>query len=272
MDRKPPLRRALTALVLAALLALGGCGEAAAPAAGGRDRARTVRAVPAQAAPAPVPILMYHDIGDPPPRARLPSLWVTPAQFAAQVRALRRAGYRGVTLRQVWDAWHGGTALPRKPVVVSFDDGYAAQVRAALPVLRGARWRGVLNLSFSHLPRLGGTHAVHRLVRAGWEIDSHSLTHRDLTRLPAAQLRRELVESRARIARLFGQPASFFCYPSGRYDPRVVAAVRDAGYLAATTVRPGLATLADDPYALPRVPVLRGMTASRLLRRLRALR
>ena len=219
----------------------------------------------------PVPILMYHHIAPAGPSARLPALWVRPAAFAAQLRALRRAGYRAVTLGRVWAAWNGGPPLPRRPVVVSFDDGYGDQVRHALPALRRARWPGVLNLALDFLPAMGGPAAVRRLLAAGWEIDSHSITHPDLTTLPATRLRAELAGSRARIRELFGVPANFFAYPSGRLNARVVAAVRSSGYLAATTTRSGYAT-PRDRFRLARVQVSRGLTAADLLRRLRALR
>jgi peptidoglycan/xylan/chitin deacetylase (PgdA/CDA1 family) len=219
-----------------------------------------------------VPILMYHVIGYAPPGTRLPSLWVTPPEFRAEVRALRDAGFHGVTLREVWNAWHHAAKLPHKPVVFSFDDGYEGQVRDALPALRRVGWPGVLNLVLKNLPDIGGTPGARRLVAAGWEIDSHTLTHPDLTTLPDADLRHELRQSRARITRLLGQPASFFCYPSGRYDARVVNAVRDAGYLAATTVALGYARPTADPFALPRVRVDGGMGAAQLRQRLRQLR
>jgi peptidoglycan/xylan/chitin deacetylase (PgdA/CDA1 family) len=219
----------------------------------------------------PVPILMYHHVTPAAPPARLPALWVLPAAFAAQVRALRRAGYRAVTLGRAWDAWTGGPPLPPLPVVLSFDDGYADQVSDALPVLRRVRWPGVLNLALDFLPGMGGTAAVRRLLAAGWEIDSHSITHADLTTLAPGRLRTELAGSRARIRSLFGVPASFFAYPSGRVDAAVVAAVRRAGYLAATTTRMGYAT-PRDRFRLARVQVSRGLSATDLLRRLRALR
>ncbi len=216
---------------------------------------------------------MYHVIGATPADARLPALFVSPSDFIAHVRAMKRAGYHGVTLQQVWEAWHGGRRLPRRPVVLSFDDGTAGQVRHALPALRSAGWPGVLNLAWSFLPEVGGVSAVRRLVRAGWEIDSHSLSHPDLTQLPAAELRHELVGSRARIRRAFGaRAANFFAYPSGRHDTRVRRAVRAAGYLAATTVKRGFAKPTADPYALARIQVSGGMSATALLRRLRDLR
>jgi peptidoglycan/xylan/chitin deacetylase (PgdA/CDA1 family) len=262
MKRCSEPRPAAAAVVCALLLATAGCaGSAQAPAA---------QQPPSRAA---VPILMYHVIGPVPAGARLPALFVAPRRFAAHVRALRSAGYRAVTLQRVWDAWHGRATLPRRPVVVSFDDGTEGQVRHALPTLRRARWPGVLNLAWSFLPDIGGTDAVRRLARAGWEIDSHSLTHPDLTQLSHADLRRELTGSRARISRAFGaRAANFFAYPSGRYDARVAQAVRDAGYLAATTVQRVFATPTADPYALPRIQVSRGMSGAQLLRRLRELR
>jgi peptidoglycan/xylan/chitin deacetylase (PgdA/CDA1 family) len=229
--------------------------------AGGAESARA-------ASGAPVPILMYHHISPPPAGARLPALWVQPRAFAAQVRALRRAGYRAVTLGRVWDAWNGGRPLPRRPVVLSFDDGYADQVRHALPALRSQRWPGVLNLALDFLPRMGGAPAVRRLLGAGWEIGSHSVTHPDLTVLAPDRLREELVGSRARIRALFGVTARFFCYPFGRLNAAVVAAVRDAGYTAATTTRAGLAS-PRDPFRLARLQVSREMSARALLRRLR---
>jgi len=60
--------------------------------------------------------------------------------------------------------------LPRRPIVLSFDDGYAGQVAYALPALKRLRWSGVLKLKLDNLARMGGTAAVRRLLRAGWEV------------------------------------------------------------------------------------------------------
>lgn len=230
-----------------------------APASGGSSAGRAV------------PILTYHVIGTSNVRVRFAALRVSRRAFASHVVALQRAGYQAVTLQQVWNAWHQGGALPRRPVVFSFDDGYVGQPRDALPILRAAGWPGVLNLDLSSLASMGGSAAVRRLVRAGWEIDSHTLTHPELTRLPPAQLRRELVDSRARIQRLFGVPANFLCYPRGRFDASVKAAARDAGYLAATTIKTGYAQPDGDPFELPRIQVTGGKSAAWLLARLRSL-
>ena len=206
----------------------------------------------------PVPILMYHVVARPRPAAPFPSLYVTPALFRAQVRNLARLGYRAVTLQAVYDAWHGLGVLPRTPVVLSFDDGYRSQFTVAAAALRRLHWPGVLNLVVAHLRRgASGLSAamVRRMIGWGWEIDSHTLTHPDLTTLGPAALRREVAGSRAALRRRFHVAAAFFCYPSGRFDDAVLAAVRHAGYLGATTTQPGLAGPRDGMFTLRRIRV-----------------
>jgi peptidoglycan/xylan/chitin deacetylase (PgdA/CDA1 family) len=203
----------------------------------------------------PVPILMYHVVSAPTPGAPYPELYTPQPVFAAQMHALAARGYHGVTLAQVYDYWTRGYALPSRPVVVSFDDGYLSDYTHARPVLSSLGWPGVLNLEVNNVrPGDLTAHQVSALIRAGWEVDSHTLTHPDLTTLPDTRLRDELVQSRAFIRRHFHVPVEFFCYPAGRFDARVVAAVKAAGYKAATTTQPGLATPAT-PFTLARLRV-----------------
>lgn len=129
--------------------------------------------------------LLYHVIGYVKPTTPNQELWVSPATFAAQIRALARAGYHGVTLQRVYDAWHRGAELPSKPIVISFDDGYYGQYRNARPTLERHVWPGVLNLKLNNLADMGGVANLKRMVRDGWEIDDHTITHpRPHRRLP----------------------------------------------------------------------------------------
>jgi peptidoglycan/xylan/chitin deacetylase (PgdA/CDA1 family) len=141
-------------------------------------------------------------------------------------------------------------------VVVTFDDGYRSVVSAALPVLAARSWPAVLNLTFKNVGLPGGLteRQVRRLLTAGWELAAHSLTHPDLTGLGRAALTREVAGSRSALRRTFGAPVDFFCYPAGRYDASVVAAVEDAGYLGATTTISGLAR-PDAMHELRRIRV-----------------
>jgi peptidoglycan/xylan/chitin deacetylase (PgdA/CDA1 family) len=215
----------------------------------------------------PVPVLMYHVIGTPPPAAPYPGLFVSRTLFAAQVSALARAGYHAVTLDRVWAAWHGRAPLPPRPIVLTFDDGYRGDYGAAMPILRRRGWPGDLNLLVANLHRHGWglkTWMVRRLIRNGWEVDSHTLTHPDLATLSAGQLWQEVHRSRVVLRRLFHVPVRFFCYPAGAFDSAVIAAVRRAGYAGATTEIPGLAR-PSQAFTLARVRVDGGEAPAQLL-------
>ena len=207
--------------------------------------------------PQPVPILVYHRVLD---KAKGPPLVVmSVARFRAQLAYLAAHGYQAVTLRRVYDAWTGEGILPPKPVVLTFDDGYADQVRKAAPILRKHDWPAELDLVSDALYLGANAPAtsltpdmVRGLLDDGWGLESHSVSHADLTRLHGAQLRRQLRESRHRLEELFDVPVDFFCYPGGIYTRRVKLAVRRAGYLAATGTRYGAAT-PRDLFSLPRI-------------------
>jgi peptidoglycan/xylan/chitin deacetylase (PgdA/CDA1 family) len=257
------MRRAV-AVAVGALLLAAGCARGA-----HETTSATTTATPAAAArPPAVAILLYHHLATPPKGDPHASLWVTPARFAQHMAALDRAGFRAVTLKAVWRAWHGGPALPARPVVISLDDGFANQDAVARPALARRGWPGVLNLQVNHLDRPGGLSraAVGRMVAAGWEVDDHSATHPDLTRVSAARLEAEVTGSRSALRRALGIDPMFFCYPYGRVDARVRRAVRAAGFAAATTIQPGRATARDDPLMLPRIVVRRTTSPAALVR------
>lgn len=227
---------------------------------------------PAQAAQprdVAVPVLMYHVLAEAPDDAAYPDLYVSPQEFRAQLAWLDRHDYEAVTLTDVWNAWHGRGRLPARPVVISIDDGFRNTHSVGLPALRAHGWPGVLNLALSHLgPSWGLSEGrVRGLLRAGWELGSHTLTHPDLTRLNDTQLRREVAGSKHALERRFGVPVSFFCYPAGRFDARVVAAVRRAGFRGATTTLDGYA-VREEAFALRRIRVSGGDGVSGLAEKL----
>ncbi len=216
----------------------------------------------------PVPILMYHAISPAPAGNPNPGLFVPQADFSAQMAWLADEGYHAVTLDEVFAAWDDGEEIARNPVVVSFDDGLRSQYVGARPALEKLGWPGVLNLKVEAVDQGELTEEmVDEMVQAGWEIDSHTFTHPDLPGLDAASLEREVADSREELQQRFGEPVDFFCYPAGSYDDAVIAAVREAGYLGATTTNPGLAE-PSEPYELKRIRVEPGDGAPELAAKL----
>jgi peptidoglycan/xylan/chitin deacetylase (PgdA/CDA1 family) len=201
----------------------------------------------------PVPILEYHVLGPAPAGVLYPELYVSRPDFHRQMDWLERNGYQAVTLDQVERAWYHGGTLPPKPVVISFDDGYRPQFTYALPELRKHGWAGVLNLKAEGSELYESN--VKAMIAAGWELAAHTIHHLDLTELDAAHLHEEVAGSRAILRREYGVPVDNFCYPSGRFDPTVIAAVEAAGYVGATTEIHGYADRAH-PYELARFEIL----------------
>jgi len=199
---------------------------------------------------------MYHVIADAPAGSAYPHLFVSPADFAAQMEWLATHGYHAVTLHRVYEHWLHGLPLPAQAVVVSFDDGTMGQQIYAAPVLRALHWPGVLNLKVNALssPLALPVWRVRKLLAAGWELDAHSLTHPDLTRLDDAEIWRQVYGSRVDLQQMFHVPVDFFCYPAGKYDARVVNAVELAGYVGATTTKYGLGRRRD-LYTLSRIRI-----------------
>ena len=204
----------------------------------------------------PVPILVYHELGAPPAGAPFPGLYVSDADFSAEMAWLHSNGYEAVTLDEVMKAWfHGGT-LPHKPIVITFDNGYLPQITEAPQVMSRYGWPGVLNeITEDHLH----PNQIRSILRVGWEVDSHSLTHPDLTTLDAAELQAQVAGSRTFLRRTFHIPANSFCYPSSRYNAATIAAVQAAGYTNATTENPGYAT-SSEAFTLPRFEIESGVS------------
>ncbi len=284
----------LVAVVVAVALASSGARPAQQAAAAGSAAARPASSPGASAAPsasghgaaaaagggsgaaARVPILMYHVIAPPPAGAPFPGLYVPAPEFTAQMEALRAAGWHAVTLDQLRAHWSRGVALgPGKPVVVTFDNGYRSQYVNALPALQRLGWVGVENIQLSGLPPSQGgltSAQVHGLIAAGWELDTQGISHADLIRLDASQLTYQVATARSLLRQRYGVPVNWFCYPSGHYDATVIAAVRAAGFVGSTTVVPGWASSAEDPYRLPRLRVLGGTSPQSLIAQIAAAR
>ena len=221
---------------------------------------------------ATAPILMYHVINPPPAGAPFPGLYVPASEFAAQMQALKAAGWHAVTMDQLEANWTRGVPLgPGKPIVITFDNGYSSQYTNALPVLQRLGWAGVENIQLSGLPPSQGglTDAqVRGLLSAGWELDTQGISHADLIKLDAAGLQYQIASARQTLRSRYGVPVHWFCYPSGHYDSTVIAAVRAAGYVGSTTVVPGWAGRTDDLYRLPRLRVLGGTSPAALLQQI----
>jgi peptidoglycan/xylan/chitin deacetylase (PgdA/CDA1 family) len=241
--------RRLRAVLLAAALAL-------APAPG--------RPLPAGAAPAAgagrwrVPVLMYHMVDTAVPSRDSITLHLTvlaPA-FEAQLKLLRGAGYRPLSLDDVWGGLNGRTP-PERGVVLTFDDGYEDNYTVAFPILKKYGWTGTFFVVTSSIGTRGHMTPAQlaEMSRTGMAIESHGQHHIDFSQLSPGAARAELSGSKRVIASWSGKAVVFFAYPAGRYTPALERLLGELGYRGAVTEVPGFATSASLPFALERVRV-----------------
>ncbi|RII18852.1 Poly-beta-1,6-N-acetyl-D-glucosamine N-deacetylase precursor [Streptomyces sp. YIM 130001] len=214
----------------------------------------------------PVPILMYHAIADA-PAAATHALSVAPAAFAEQLSVLAERGFTPVTTAALGAAWRSGARLPRRPVLITFDDGYAGVHRHALPVLAQHGFPATLFVSTGWIRGAHDTGGAldamldwaqtRELAAAGTEIGGHSHTHPQLDQLPHEALQFEIDRCREIIRDELGAAPTSFAYPYGYSDRRVRAGVRAAGFAQSLAVGNDLARRRHGPYALRRLTVRR---------------
>ncbi|MCD7441811.1 polysaccharide deacetylase family protein [Streptomyces lincolnensis] len=223
----------------------------------------------------PVPILMYHSVATDPNEATR-ELSVTPDAFAEQMAALGESGLTPLTTADLAARWRHGRALPGRPVLITFDDGYEGVHRHALPVLAKHGFAATLFVSTGWIRGAHDTGGgldtmldwdqVRDLAAAGVEIGGHSHSHPQLDQLDDASLRHELIHCKEIVTDELGTVPASFAYPYGYSSRRVRQAVRETGYAQALAVGNGLARRRQGPYALRRVTVRRATDAEEFAR------
>ncbi|WP_221361817.1 polysaccharide deacetylase family protein [Streptomyces beigongshangae] len=214
-----------------------------------------------------VPILMYHAVATA-PNDDTRALSVTPEAFAEQMRLLGGAGFTPLDTAGLARAWRASGPLPERPVLITFDDGYAGVHRHALPVLAAHGFTATLFVSTGWLRGEHDTGGgldemldwdqVRELASSGVEIGGHSHTHPQLDQLSEDALRSELLRCREIITGELGARPASFAYPYGYSSRRVRAQVREAGFAQSLAVGNTLARRGQGPYALRRITVRRG--------------
>lgn len=222
------------------------------------------KGVTVAAAPKPdeinLPILMYHRIdnklitGD----KYAAGLTVSTANFEAQLNYLKSQGYSTLSFDDLYKSFYAGETLPPKSVILTFDDGYEDNYQYAFPLLQKYGLKGTFFVATGFTdtnPFYMTREQIREMSDAGMNIESHTVSHPDLTKLSHDQLVYELNHSRQALQDIIGKDIFFFAYPFGTYNQAVATETKNVGYLMSVTTKVGKTQKANDPFGLVRFRV-----------------
>jgi peptidoglycan/xylan/chitin deacetylase (PgdA/CDA1 family) len=203
----------------------------------------------------PFPVLLYHSIAkDPMPGFER---WTTtPSEFKRHVDLISASGRVPMTMTALAAALRADE-LPERPVVITFDDGFADNL-SAVELLNTAGLSATVYVTSDYVgkPGMFDTDGLRQLAAVpGVEVGAHSVSHPRLDELGRAEVVKEIRVSRSRIEELLGSSVCSFAYPHGAHDQRVVAEVTAAGFTSAAAVRDALSHDRDDPLRIARVTI-----------------
>jgi peptidoglycan/xylan/chitin deacetylase (PgdA/CDA1 family) len=196
---------------------------------------------------------MYHYLGEPPTAEDRP-YYVSERRFRIQLRQLRAEGFETIDLPTAVRGLQGKREIPRRSVVITFDDGHRSFLDMGVRALTDFGFQATMFVITNRVGRDGylSWNQIRELSDLGMAFEPHGTDHAILTRIPLDAMRQEIEDSKRVLEEQLGRPARCFAYRGGHFNEQVRAAVRDAGYECAVCSRQGLNHTDADLFALLR--------------------
>lgn len=190
-----------------------------------------------------VPVLVYHKFS----KHVSDRMTVREDAFEEQMAFLKRNGYRVIRLQELFDFLDRKSPIPKKSVVITFDDGWLSMYEIAYPILKRYGYPATLFV-YTDLIRPSNTSLDWRKIREmaqnGIDMQCHSKTHRSLGKLEDEEtlqayfeaVKAELVESAKIIKRQLNKDVKYLAYPFGDTNSLVIAMLGKLGFQGGLTV------------------------------------
>ena len=213
-----------------------------------------------------VPVLVYHNIS----AQEKGKLSIAARHFDAQIRQLHDEGFQAVSLADFLAFTAGRKQLPRRSVLLTFDDGYKSFVQYARPILKDYGFGATL---FVYSDFIGAGTALswqdlRTLSEQGFAVQAHSKSHANLRRKEgeseaayAKRIEAELAFPTTLFKKHLGRPSEVLAYPYGDTDDELLPYVAKYGYSAAFTVRRQSNPAFVSPLKISRSQIYSEMTA-----------
>jgi len=181
-----------------------------------------------------ISILLYHSIGLNNAQSN-----VTPNQFEMQMEYLRK-NYTVVSLDEIISFIKEGKSLPKKPVAITFDDGYQNVYQNAYPLLKKYRLPATIFITTGYVQkkmplnqiqlRMLSWTEIKKMSNNNVTIGAHTITHPNLEQVDLETAKKEILESREEIEANIGKKVKYFSSPYGRENEEIANLVKSMGF------------------------------------------
>ncbi len=204
-----------------------------------------------------IPVLYYHSVLPDSEVTTRNEVTISPENLKTQLQLVKDLGYTTITMSELNDYIINNKEIPKKSILITFDDGYADNYVHAFPILKELDMKATIFVISSGID--GGYYMssdqLKDMVNYGIDIESHTVNHVHLDTLSYEEQLKELKDSKATIEKITNKEVLSIAFPFGDYNENTLKAVTDAGYSIAFTTNRGLANRTDNKIALDRIYV-----------------
>jgi peptidoglycan/xylan/chitin deacetylase (PgdA/CDA1 family) len=212
----------------------------------------------------PLPILLYHRVVKENIKDSVVGIYVTEKVFDEQLEHLQKTGFNTITFFDIHNALKGNKTLPKKNIILTFDDGYEDNYTSAFPLLKKHNFTAVIFLVTGHDyniwdsgkkepdAKLLSKTQVHEMYKYGIEFGAHTLNHSKLTEIKENELVKEIYNSKIYISKELNLPLLSFAYPYGECNLMVKKAVKSLGFEFGVATDSGPLSFLKDLYQIRR--------------------
>ncbi|AEB76861.1 polysaccharide deacetylase family protein [Clostridium botulinum] len=198
-----------------------------------------------------VPVIMYHSIKyEKNNCVRLPK-----ENFENQMKYLKDNNYTTLTLDELYSFFENNIPIPKKSVVLTFDDGYKDNYETAYPILKKYGFKATVFVITNCIDtgEYLTSEQLKELDKNGFDVQSHTANHETLTQLPYDKQYDTVAKSKGKLEKLLNKEVKFIAYPCGKYNNDTIKAVKNAGYKMAVTTDGRWSDKSDGIFTLDRV-------------------
>lgn len=184
-----------------------------------------------------IPILCYHQIRNwkATDSKAAKDYIVQENDFRGQMKMLADSGYHTVLPDQLYQYLNTGSALPVKPIMLTFDDTDLDQYTLAAPQMKKYGFKGVFFIMTVSLgrPHYMSKAQVKELSDAGHVIAAHTWDHHNVKKYQGQDWVTQIDKPTKKLEEITGKPVKYFAYPFGLWNEQAIPELKKRGFIAA---------------------------------------